>query len=183
MKSVEPRSLPTEAGARRITKMSNNQTNSVSSVPSVAKNSVAKSWHHRMARLIADAYSPKCEAARCQRAAGYICEWDQMRGVRAVSGSKLYCAHHACNFAAKHNIYMADLPDVRLSQLETASRDDWRYSDELKPQMNADERRNNSVSSVSSVAKEIHHEGHEETRSINSVSSVLSVAEKNQEEV
>lgn len=109
-----------------------------------------KSWHHRIARLIADAYDAKCGAANCQRAAKYVCEWDQIRGIRAVSGCKLYCAHHACNFAAKHGIYMADLPDVKLSELETASRDDWKYSDD----------------------KDIHHEGHEE-REANSQSSIV----------
>lgn len=89
-----------------------------------------KSWHHRTARLSREAYSPKCAAAHCQKAAEYVCEWDHMRGKAAVSGQKLYCAEHAGNFASKHAIYMADLPFVKLSQLETASRDDWAYGQE-----------------------------------------------------
>lgn len=112
--------------------------------------SAPRSWHHRMARLVRDAYEIKCEAANCPRAAEYICEWDQLRGIKAVSGCKLYCADHAGRFALKHGIYMADLPDVKLSELETASRDDWKYSDD----------------------KDIHHEGHEE-REANSQSSIV----------
>ena len=96
----------------------------------------ARSWHHRMARLYITNfdYRPACQAADCpvengfKASATFICEWDQSRGARSVSGQKLYCAVHAGNFALKHNIYMAGLPDVPLSQLETASRDDWRYA-------------------------------------------------------
>jgi len=115
------------------------------------KSPVAKSFYHRMARLVCDAYYPKC-AADCCRAAAFVCEWDMMRSGRPVTGQKLYCTHHAGNFALKHNIYMADLPVVLLSQLETASRDDWRYADDMQPQMNADERR--SVKSVSVIDSE-----------------------------
>lgn len=118
----------------RMAKMSNHKSE-------IINQKSPASWHHRMARLIADAYSPKCQAPGCKPAALYVCEWDQIRGIRAVSGCKLYCADHAANFAQKHGIYMADstlrsnslrstsLPDVKLSQLETASRDDWKYGD------------------------------------------------------
>ena len=91
--------------------------------------SAPRSWHHRMARLVPDAYYPRCEARACARAAAFVCEWDQQRGDRTVSAHKLYCTTHACSFATKHNIYMADLPSVKHSQLETAGRDDWKYSD------------------------------------------------------
>jgi len=105
----------------------------------IANHKSQKSWHHRMARLSREAYSPKCGGAHCQRAAEYVCEWDQMRGKKAVSGQKLYCAEHAANFAQRHSIYMADLPRVKLSQLETASRDDWRYAEDIQPRMNTKE--------------------------------------------
>ena len=95
-----------------------------------------KSWHHRTARLSREAYSPKCAAAHCQKAAEYVCEWDHMRGKAAVSGQKLYCAEHAAHFAQRHGICLADLPAVRLSHLEQASRDDWRYADEVQPRTN-----------------------------------------------
>ena len=108
--------------------MSNNQSKSV-----------PRSWHHRIARLIPDGYSPKCNAPRCEPLALYICEWDQMRGPKAVSGRKLYCKVHAANFARRHKISMFDLPGVKLSQLETASRDDWRYGEDIQPRMNTNQ--------------------------------------------
>ena len=126
------------------------RTNQTISVPSVS--SVAKSFHHRMARLVPDAYYPRCEARACARAAAFICEWDQLRGIKAVSAHKLYCTTHACSFATKHNIYMAGLPSVRHSQLETAGRDDWKYSDNLTTK-GTKVHEDNSVCSVSSVAQ------------------------------
>jgi len=89
----------------------------------------ARSFHHRMARLVRDAFAVRCERPGCDAAASYVCEYDHQRSGKPVSGRKLYCAEHAGNFALKHNIYMAALPDVLHTELETASRDDWRYED------------------------------------------------------
>jgi hypothetical protein len=90
-----------------------------------------------MARLVTGSYSPACQAAGCAArnngrpiAARFICEWDQQQGKKPVARRKLYCAADAGSFAVHHNIYMADLPDVRLEEIETASRDDWKYSDQ-----------------------------------------------------
>jgi hypothetical protein len=104
---------------------------------STIANSKCRSWHHRMARLVPDGYRPACVAAGCpkiegqRRAASYICEWDQQQGGKSVSRRRLFCSEHAGNFALRHNIYLAGLPDVKLSQIETAARDDWRYSDNV----------------------------------------------------
>ncbi len=90
-----------------------------------------KSWHHRIARLIRDAYNVKCNAPHCLESASHICEWDQMRSGRAVSAQKLYCGRHADSFAKRHQIDAANLPAVKLSQLEAASRDDWAYGEDI----------------------------------------------------
>lgn len=98
----------------------------------MANQAAARSFHHRMARLIRDLYpSIKCQASKCWQAAGYVCEWDQQQGGKPVSRNRLYCADHAGGFALRHKIFMADLPNVEFSQLETARRDGWRYSELL----------------------------------------------------
>jgi len=94
--------------------------------------SAPRSWHHRMARLIQDVYNVKCQSPQCPHIAEFVCEWDQQRAGKSVSGQKLYCPEHAGSFAERHRIYLALLPDVPFSQLETTSRDGWIYSDDEK---------------------------------------------------
>ena len=125
-----------------------------SSQLSIVNSKSQKSWHHRMARLVRDAFAVRCERPGCDGAASYVCEYDHQRSGKPVSGRKLYCAEHAGNFALKHNIYMADLPEVLHSQIETASRDDWRYADENKSLATNEHESVQSVKSVSEQKKE-----------------------------
>lgn len=119
-----------------------------------------------MAWLVTGSYSPACQAAGCAVhngqpiAARFICEWDQQQGKKMVARRALYCAEHAGNFATRHNIYMADLPPIRIEDIETAGRDDWRYSDSLTTK-DTKKHEDNSVCSVPSVAKEseVEYEG------------------------
>jgi len=102
-----------------------------------AQRGTPKSWHHRMARLIVGDYRPACMASGCPkaygvaRAATLVCEWDQDQNGRMVSRQRLYCNEHGSHFAGIHRIYLADLPQAKLSELEQADRSGWRYSDDL----------------------------------------------------
>jgi hypothetical protein len=142
---------------------------------------VAKSFHHRIARLVTGSYSPACQAAGCAAANGqaiaarFVCEWDQQQGKKTVARRKLYCAADAGSFAVHHDIYMAGLPDVRLEEIETAGRDGWRYSDNSnRPSSLVSRDSQSSVCSVSSVAKN--------SVAKESVQSVKSVSENESEE-
>jgi hypothetical protein len=73
---------------------------------------------------------------------------------------------HAGNFALNHDIYMADLPDVRLEEIETAGRDDWRYSDSLTTKdTKSTKEHEESVESVKSVSENVTTKtpGHQES--------------------
>ena len=112
--------------------MTNSQSIPPNRPSSLVPRPSGRSFHHRMARLVRDAYQVKCGAVRCPAVASFVCEWDQQQGKKTVARHKLYCTTHACSFANRHNIYMADLPDVLHSKLETAGRDDWKYGDTEK---------------------------------------------------
>jgi len=89
-----------------------------------------RSWHHRMARLVLDSYTLKCQARGCKKAADYICEYDFMRGGKPVSGSKVLCLAHAYQFAERHRIDIISAPGVLHSQIERADRDNWAYGED-----------------------------------------------------
>jgi len=88
------------------------------------------SWHHRIAKILQDIYSIKCEARKCPRAALFACEYDFIRSHKPVSGTKLYCNKHAFRFAQRHGIDIFKAPIMKFSQLENANRDDWAFAEE-----------------------------------------------------
>ncbi len=87
---------------------------------------MSNSWHHRIAKLSFEgAWRPKCQAPKCGRAIEFACEYDMMRGVRIVTGAKLYCGDHARAFADRHGIDITTAPVFPYADIDRTDRNVW----------------------------------------------------------